>query len=78
MGGRQTKLASPDTGLERGSGYARGAHGCLYQGSFFTSRRFPDFILSWRAAVFNNNVDDEIHLDPFNTGVGGMLSPKPM
>ena len=32
---------------------------------------------SWRAAVFSNNVYDEIHLDPFGTGVGNTnLSPS--
>ena len=29
----------------------------------------------WRAAVFNNNVYDEIHLDPFSTGVGNTNLP---
>jgi iron complex outermembrane receptor protein len=30
---------------------------------------------SWRAAVFSNNIYDEIHLDPFGTGVGNTNLP---
>lgn len=30
---------------------------------------------SWRAAVFSNKVHDEIHLDPFGTGVGNTNLP---
>lgn len=30
---------------------------------------------SWRAAVFRNRVHDEIHLDPFSTGVGNTNLP---
>ena len=30
---------------------------------------------SWRAAIFRNKVNDEIHLDPFSTGVGNTNLP---
>ncbi len=40
---------------------------------FWTDRRVQD--VNWRAAVFRNNVKDEIHLDPFSTGVGNTNLP---
>ncbi len=30
---------------------------------------------NWRAALFNNNVRNEIHLDPFTTGIGNTNLP---
>lgn len=37
-------------------------------------QKFPSG--SWRAAVFSNKVYDEIHLDPFGTGVGNTNLPS--
>ena len=40
---------------------------------FWMDKRMQDG--NWRAAVFHNNVKDEIHLDPFSTGVGNTNLP---
>jgi vitamin B12 transporter len=53
--GGKSKLVSPDTGLERGSGYARGAHGCQSSSVHLSSRRIPDFVQCSNGDAWNFN-----------------------
>jgi iron complex outermembrane receptor protein len=75
--GRSFRFANVDEIYESGPAYTNQFQFLRPQTvdglEFWMDKREQDG--SWRAAVFHNKVKDEIHLDPFSTGVGNTNLP---